>query len=247
MKAPNPVSFIIGLQNMPHSTSLSSVAGCVSTGCQSCPDGGNGRRRRLKISGAKARAGSSPAPGTHPGGKDLSIRLAKLLAAALLAAPAVAAAPEYLPEIPYPFADDQEFWINSPPLADRDLAGRVVVVMFWTYGCYNCKNSLAWINDLYARIGNDRNLAIIGVHTPEFESEKDKGSVRSHARRFAIEFPVMIDNDFHFWNAMGNQWWPAFYVADRQGRLRGSYFGEVHSGTDRAQRIESLISALLSP
>ena len=174
-------------------------------------------------------------------------RPAALASAALACAGATAGAADYLPEIPYPFANQQEFWINSQPLADRDLAGRVVLVMFWSYGCHNCRNSLAWINDLHERRGSNRNLAIIGVHTPEFESEKDKQALRDQVGRLGLEFPVMIDNDFLFWNALGNRWWPAFYIADRQGQLRGSYFGEVHSGTERARRIEALIGGLLSP
>ncbi len=164
---------------------------------------------------------------------------------ACLQAAAPASPPAQLPSIPYPFDDQQEFWINSEPLADRDLRGNVVLVMFWTYGCYNCKNSLAWINSYRDRMQDASGLTIIGVHTPEFEHEKVKSNVRSQTAQLGIEFPVMIDNDFAYWRAMGNQWWPAFYVADKRGRLHGAYIGEVHSSTEKASRIEGLIASLL--
>lgn len=215
---------------------------------ENSPDGGIGRRRRLKIFGQKWHAGSSPALGTTPNGLDLLGLLATGILVGLLLISqfqAKAGPPTQLPELTYPFPDQQEFWINSPPIADKDLRGQVVVVMFWTYGCYNCKNALPWINGLQAKLDNNPNLKIIGVHTPEFDYEKVKDNVRAQTAKFDIEFPIMIDNDFVYWKELRNRWWPAFYIADKQGKLRGAYVGEVHSDTPKSNEIEQLIASLL--
>ena len=166
------------------------------------------------------------------------------LAAAASLAPQTFAAPDRLPTITYPFDDQGEFWVNSEPLADSDLRGKAVLVMFWTYGCVNCRNSIEWVkhvHDSYA----DRGLLVLGVHTPEFDYEKDKDSVRRKTGEYGLEFPVMIDNDFTYWKDMGNSWWPAFYLADAHGNIKASFIGETHLGTGKSERILGLIEAEL--
>ncbi|NTV30079.1 MAG: cytochrome c biogenesis protein DipZ [Candidatus Omnitrophica bacterium] len=116
-------------------------------------------------------------------------------------------------------------WFNSPPLNLQALRGKVVVIDFWTYTCINCIRTLpelkAW-HDRYAGLG----LVIIGVHTPEFEFEKDPGNVAKAVRDFGLKYPVVQDNNYATWKAYRNQYWPAKYFIDRTGRIRSTHFGE---------------------
>ena len=214
----------------------------------SSPDGGIGRRRRLKTSGPHGHAGSNPALGTAALLRRLPGALACFLILAVLVGPRLAGAagiPELIPEPPYPFDDQQEFWINSKPLGKQDLRKQPVLVMFWTFGCHNCHNSLPWIKALNARL-KDRGLLVLGVHSPEFKYERDKAVVRAKTAELGLEFPVMIDNDFVYWKDFHNEWWPSFYVADARGKIRGAFAGEVHSGTAKAAKIEKLLMEILA-
>jgi cytochrome c biogenesis protein CcdA/thiol-disulfide isomerase/thioredoxin len=116
-------------------------------------------------------------------------------------------------------------WINSPELTPQSLKGKVVLVDFWTFECYNCLNALPHVKDLYAKY-KDRGFVVIGVHTPEFARERVPENVRSEVKRLGITYPVVIDNDNRIWNAFHNQYWPAAYYADATGKLRFSQFGE---------------------
>lgn len=116
-------------------------------------------------------------------------------------------------------------WINSPPLTVEALRGKVVLVDFWTFGCYNCLNALPHVKALYARY-RDRGFVVVGVHTPEFARERVPESVRAEVRRLGISYPVVIDNDNRIWNAFHNRYWPAAYYADAEGQLRFYHFGE---------------------
>ncbi|MGI8740003.1 MAG: redoxin family protein [Gammaproteobacteria bacterium] len=135
-------------------------------------------------------------------------------------------------------------WINSKPLTLQDLRGKVVLLDFWTFGCWNCYRSFPWLKSLEARFEGQA-LQVIGVHTPEFEHEKVKANVVSKVKEFGLRHPVMIDNDFAYWNAMGNRYWPAYYLLDKQGRIRASFFGETHAGDERAAAVETAIERLL--
>jgi len=130
-------------------------------------------------------------------------------------------------------------WFNSSPLTMRGLRGKVVLVDFWTYSCINCLRTLphlkAW-DAAYRRDG----LVILGVHTPEFAFEHNAGNVRSAVERLGIRYPVMQDNAFRTWNAYANQYWPAEYMVDRNGRVRHVHFGEGSYG-----ETEALIRRLL--
>ena len=116
-------------------------------------------------------------------------------------------------------------WINSPPLTRADLAGKVVLYDFWTYSCINCQRTLPHLKALYDRYKGD-GLVIIGVHSPEFDFEKDHDNVARAVEHYGVTWPVALDDDMAIWNAFGNQYWPAEYLTDRQGRLRQVRFGE---------------------
>lgn len=131
-------------------------------------------------------------------------------------------------------------WFNTPaPLTLQALRGKVVLVNFWTFGCYNCVNTLphvrAW-HEQYSAQG----LVIVGVHTPEFGFEKTADNVQAAITRLGIRHPVVQDNQFATWNAYGNRYWPAFYLVDQQGRIRYTHFGEGQYDT-MAQNIQSLL------
>ncbi|MBS1270474.1 MAG: Protein DipZ [Gammaproteobacteria bacterium] len=136
-------------------------------------------------------------------------------------------------------------WINSKPLKLSDLEGRVVLVDFWTYGCWNCKRSFPWVKKIESRFADDA-LVVIGVHTPEFKHEMDRARVREHVAEFDLNHPVMVDNDFSYWNAMNNRYWPTFYLIDKSGRIRQEVIGEIRSGHEKAETLESRIRMLLS-
>jgi cytochrome c biogenesis protein CcdA/thiol-disulfide isomerase/thioredoxin len=125
-------------------------------------------------------------------------------------------------------------WINSEPLTLRELRGKVVLIDFWTYSCINCLRTLPHVKAWY-RTYRDRGLVVIGVHTPEFAFEHVAGNVSDAVRRLDIGYPVALDNDYATWNAYQNQYWPAKYLIDRQGRLRTYHFGEGEYTTTEAQ------------
>ncbi|GAC1647606.1 MAG: hypothetical protein NVS4B3_01910 [Gemmatimonadaceae bacterium] len=116
-------------------------------------------------------------------------------------------------------------WINSPPLTVAELRGKVVLVDFWTFACYNCLNALPHVKELYAKYKN-QGFVVIGVHTPELARERRLDDVRREVKRLGITYPVVVDNDWRIWNAFNNRFWPAAYYADATGRLRFYHFGE---------------------
>jgi len=136
-------------------------------------------------------------------------------------------------------------WINSQPLQLADLKGKVVMLDIWSYGCWNCYRSFPWTNDLEQRL-KDKDFIVIGVHAPEFDHERDRNNVVAKAKEFKLHHPIMMDNDFSYWNALGNQYWPTFYLIDKQGRLRAKFFGETHKGDRNARKIEASIEFLLN-
>jgi len=116
-------------------------------------------------------------------------------------------------------------WLNSKPLTRASLKGKVVVLDFWTYSCINCLRALPYINAWYDHY-KDSGLVIIGVHSPEFDFEKDTKNVQQAVTKFGIQYPVAIDSDMAIWKAFNNRFWPAHYFVDAQGRIRGHHFGE---------------------
>src|SRR5262249_44893939 len=116
-------------------------------------------------------------------------------------------------------------WLNSPPLKAPALRGKVVLVDFWTYTCINWLRTLPYVRAWDEKYRN-QGLVVIGVHTPEFSFEKDLNNVRRAVKELRVNYPVAVDSDYVIWRAFNNQYWPALYFVDAQGRIRHRQFGE---------------------
>ncbi len=116
-------------------------------------------------------------------------------------------------------------WINSAPLSLAALKGQVVLVHFWTFGCYNCRNVQPYVKAWYERYA-DAGLTVLSVHTPELSFERDLANVRQAVVDQGVRFPVAFDPDYKTWNSYANHYWPAFYFVDKSGRIRHEHFGE---------------------
>jgi thiol-disulfide isomerase/thioredoxin len=128
-------------------------------------------------------------------------------------------------EGPFPGFEGATDWINTQPLSKESLKGKVVLVDFWTYSCINCLRSLPYVkawHDKYKDLG----LVVVGVHTPEFDFERERVNVAQRMEKLGITYPVAMDNDMAVWNAFRNQYWPAHYFVDANGRIRYHHFGE---------------------
>lgn len=136
------------------------------------------------------------------------------------------------------------FWLNSEPLYLKQLRGKVVLLDFWTFDCWNCYRSFPWLHKLEEGLA-DSEFKVIGIHTPEFAHEKVRANLVVKIDEFKIKHPVMMDNDFLYWQAMGNRYWPTFYILDKQGRVRSVHIGETHEGSRQALQIERNIRDLL--
>ena len=156
--------------------------------------------------------------------------LASLEADTLIAADKATAAPEFA----------KGSWINSDLLTLEKLRSHVVVVEFWTFGCYNCRNTLPSVKEWDAKY-RDRGLTIVGVHTPETDSEYSLDNVRKEVPALGIKYPVVTDNDYKTWKAYGVEAWPTIVVLDKQGRVRWSHVGE-----GRYEETEGVIKTLLA-
>lgn len=116
-------------------------------------------------------------------------------------------------------------WINSTPLTLASLRGKVVIIDFWTFECYNCVNTLPYVRDLYDKY-HSQGLEIIGVHTPEFAVERVLANVRKATKDLGVTWPVVLDPDYKTWSAYNNGYWPAFYFIDANGHIRYTHIGE---------------------
>jgi thiol-disulfide isomerase/thioredoxin len=116
-------------------------------------------------------------------------------------------------------------WINSEPLTLQSLRGRVVLIEFWTFACYNCRNTLPTVKMWDSRY-RDKGLTIIGVHTPELDIERNIGSLRQEIAELGIKYPVVTDNHYATWTAYKVEAWPTLFVLDKQGRVRWTHVGE---------------------
>jgi thiol-disulfide isomerase/thioredoxin len=116
-------------------------------------------------------------------------------------------------------------WINSERLTLKSLRGRVVLVDFWTFGCYNCRNTLPALKNWDARY-REKGLTIVGVHSPEFAEEKQLENVRREVAELEIRYPVVTDNDYATWRAYDVAAWPTIFVLDKSGRVRWTHVGE---------------------
>jgi thiol-disulfide isomerase/thioredoxin len=131
-------------------------------------------------------------------------------------------------------------WLNSQPLTKAGLRGKVVVVEFWTYSCINWLRTLPYVRSWAERYRN-QGLVVIGVHSPEFAFEKNVDNVQRAAKEQKVDFPIALDSDFAIWRAFKNEYWPALYFIDAQGRIRHHQFGEGDYGQS-----ETIIQQLLA-
>ena len=116
-------------------------------------------------------------------------------------------------------------WLNSPPLTPAALRGKVVLVDFGTYTCINWIRTLPHVR-AWAEKYKNQGLVVIGVHTPEFEFEKNLNNVRRAVKDTRLDFPIAVDNDYAIWRAFKNNAWPALYFIDARGRIRHHHLGE---------------------
>lgn len=133
-----------------------------------------------------------------------------------------------------PALDRATAWLNSQPLTVADLRGKVVLINFWTYSCINWLRTLPYVRT-WAKKYNNEGLVVIGVHSPEFAFEKELGNVRHAAQVMSVEYPIAIDSEHALWRAFKNEYWPAVYLADANGRIRYYNVGEgEYEQTERA-------------
>jgi thiol-disulfide isomerase/thioredoxin len=124
-------------------------------------------------------------------------------------------------------------WVNSPQLGAAELQGKVVLVDFWTYTCINWIRTLPYVR-AWSEKYKDQGLVVVGVHTPEFEFEKQIDNVRRAVSAMGVTYPVALDSDYAVWRAFGNNAWPAIYLIDAKGRVRYSHLGEgTYEETER--------------
>ena len=116
-------------------------------------------------------------------------------------------------------------WFNSKPLTMAELKGKVILIDFWTYTCINCQRTLPYVKEWWKKY-QDKGLVVIGVHSPEFEFEKESKNLAKAINDFGLTYPIVQDNDFATWRAYNNHYWPAKYVIDKDGLIRYSHFGE---------------------
>jgi thiol-disulfide isomerase/thioredoxin len=132
-----------------------------------------------------------------------------------------------------PGFDGATGWLNSEPLTTEDLRGKVVLVDFWTYTCINWLRTLAYVRAWSEKYAGG--LVVVGVHTPEFPFERDVDNVRWAAREMNVAYPIALDPAYAVWEAFANNYWPAVYIADAEGRIRHHHYGE--GGYDECERV----------
>jgi thiol-disulfide isomerase/thioredoxin len=129
---------------------------------------------------------------------------------------------------------------NNSPITLSSLRGKVVLVYIWTYTCINSIRPMPYIDDWNQKY-SDKGLVIVGVHSPEFQFEKNYSNVKDAVQRFGITYPVILDSDHGTWNAYGNQYWPRYYLIDTQGYIRYDHIGE--GSYDQIEKsIQSLVA-----
>lgn len=116
-------------------------------------------------------------------------------------------------------------WFNTAPLTIAEIQGKAVLIDFWTYSCVNCIRTLPHLKEWYEKY-KDKGLVIVGVHTPEFEFEKDPKNVEKAIKNFDIKYPVVLDSDYLIWNLYSNHWWPRKFLVNKDGKIVYDHVGE---------------------
>jgi thiol-disulfide isomerase/thioredoxin len=173
----------------------------------------------LVLAGLAASRSSTPAPGEQP----MVDRLPGLFRSLLHHPPGETG--DLPVEGSLPSFEGAAGWLNSEPLTPEGLRGRVVLVDFWTYTCVNWLRTLPYVRAWDAKYA-DQGLTTIGVHTPEFDFERDVDNIVAQARALRVPYPIAVDSEYGVWRAFDNHYWPAVYIADAQGRIRHHHFGE---------------------
>ncbi len=136
-------------------------------------------------------------------------------------------------------------WVNSDPLTMSALRGKVVLVHFWTNGCYNCVNNYPHYKAWQQRFAG-KDVVIVGVHTPETPGERSVDRIMAQAAKHGLKFPIAVDNDSSNWKAWNNRCWPTVYVVDRRGVVRYGWEGELnYKGAAGEETVRKLVDALL--
>ncbi len=134
-------------------------------------------------------------------------------------------------------------WINSDPLRMEDLRGKVVMVEFWTFGCWNCRNMEPYVKEWHEKYAEE-GLVVIAVHSPEFKYEEDVEKVKDYIREHQIPYAVPIDNEFRNWRQYRNRYWPTLYLIDKRGEIQYTKIGE--GGYEKTERILKQLLAELA-
>ncbi len=133
-----------------------------------------------------------------------------------------------------------QVWLNAAPLRVADLKDKVVLVEFWTFGCYNCRNVEPYVKEWHNQYAK-QGLIVIGVHTPESSYERSVTALEEYLHKQQIHYPVVTDNDFATWERYGNRAWPAVYLIDKQGLIRYTHIGEGRYAQTE-QQIQTLLA-----
>jgi thiol-disulfide isomerase/thioredoxin len=128
-----------------------------------------------------------------------------------------------------PEFQDIKGWINSEPMSLASLRGKVVFLDFWTYSCGNCVRTLPYMRELHERYARE-DLVVIGIHTPEFEFEKNPTSVTNAVEKSGLRYPIALDSNNTTWRLYGNHYWPRQTLVDTNGVVRYEHVGEGDYG-----------------
>lgn len=166
--------------------------------------------------------------------RGLPLLSAGLLLFGLSAAARRPSPPRMAPEI------HADAWLNGGPLTLAGLRGKVVLVEFWTFACWNCKNVEPYLKRWHAGYAGE-GLVTVAVHTPELSFERDLSRVRAYVEEQEIPYAVAVDNGFTTWKRYGNWAWPTIYLVDKRGEIRHVQVGEGGYG-----KTEAVIRELLA-
>ena len=140
---------------------------------------------------------------------------------------------------PAPELEGVTGWHNTAPFTLEDKRGQVVMVKFWTFACYNCINTMPYVNSWHDKYADD-GFVIVGVHYPEFDFERNLDAVIESAKERGIEYPIAQDNNGETWRAYKNRYWPTMYLIDKNGNIRYTHIGEGAYG-ETERKIQQLL------
>ncbi|QVL30378.1 redoxin domain-containing protein [Telmatocola sphagniphila] len=155
-------------------------------------------------------------------------------------------AQEVSPEEEFPRAPefrDVTDWINGQALKMSDQKNKVTIIAFWTHGCINCVHNYPHLRAWQEKFKNTKEVTLVGIHTPEFDSEKDVKKIAAQADKHQLKFLIAVDNSGANWRAWQNHYWPCVYVVDGQGKVRYRWEGEL--GEEGYKKVTSVVEAAL--